>query len=546
MNQPSIRLGVVGAASRGASFQSAIESIGMLRVQAVCDTREEMLSHVQALFGAPEKYASFDDMIAHADIDAVLLGTPMPFHAPQAIAALDKGLHVLSEVTAAVSVEEARALEAACRRSSAVYMMAENYTFSRPNMTVREIVRRGLFGEVYYAEGEYLHELKALNEATPWRRIWQTGRAGVTYGTHSLGPILQWMPGQRVTQVCAAGSGSRHVDARGNSFENDSSSVMLCKTDRGGLIKIRVDMLSDRPHAMTNYSLQGTDGCYESSRAPGEANRIWLRSRDGGASRWENLEVLEAEFLPDVWRRFGDQARAAGHGGGDFLELLHFCDAVTGRAPNDLGIYQALDMTLPGLISQQSAMQNGRWLDVPDSRAWQDETPAQAQLQMLWPRDRAPSLDVPQGYRLRPLAEGDADALLQVLGRSGLASWTREDLQLQLRGVLPAGCFVAEHIASGTVVATAMARHAPDDLHPEGGEVGWVAADPSYAGHGLGRAVVAAATQRLLQAGYKRIYLKTDDFRLPALKTYLGLGFEPFFYQQGMQERWDKAMALLQ
>ena len=30
----------------------------------------------------------------------------------------------------------------------------------------------------------------------------------------------------------------------------------------------------------------------------------------------------------------------------------------------------AMDMTLPGLVSQQSIAQNGQWLDVPDSRSW--------------------------------------------------------------------------------------------------------------------------------------------------------------------------------
>ena len=129
------------------------------------------------------------------------------------------------------------------------------------------MVRQGLFGTPYYAEGEYLHELKELNEITKWRRKWQTGINGITYGTHSLGPILQWMPGDRVARVCCAGRGHHYSDPRGDIYENEDSCVMLCKMRSGGLVKIRVDMLSDRPHAMTNYQLQGTDGCYESSRA---------------------------------------------------------------------------------------------------------------------------------------------------------------------------------------------------------------------------------------------------------------------------------------
>ncbi|HEX8551533.1 MAG TPA: GNAT family N-acetyltransferase [Abditibacteriaceae bacterium] len=534
-----IRLGVVGAASRGAAFKNAIELTGSMKVQAVCDLNEAGLIKAQLDFGAPERFTLFEEMIARADIDAVLLGTPMPFHARQSIAALDKGLHVLCEVPAVVSVEEARALEAACRRSKAVYMMAENYTFTRPNMMVRELVKRGLFGETYYAEGEYLHELKQLNKQTPWRRDWQTGRAGITYGTHSLGPILQWMPGDRIVSVCVAGGGMRHRDARGELFENESSTVMLGKTAHGGLVKIRVDMLSDRPHAMTNYSLQGTNGCYESARAAGEHNRIWLRSRCAKDWDWETLEALEREFLPAAWRDFGDAAQAAGHGGGDLLELLHFCDAIIGRAPLDLGIHAALDATLPGLISQQSALQNGRWLDVPDSRAWEGEKPAQAQLQMLWPSSKTPAPTVAEGYVLRASQPSDASGIRAVLAASGLAVWTDEELESQLKNTLPRGCFVVEHLASGTIVATAQARHAPGDLHPEGGEVGWVAAHPDHSGKQLGRSVVAAATLRLQQAGYTRIFLLTDDFRLPAIKTYVALGFEPFLFEGGMKVRWE-------
>lgn len=145
-------------------------------------------------------------------------------------------------------------------------MMAEHYTYFKSNVVIRELARQGLFGNVYDGEGEYLHDLKELNEATPWRRQWQTGIAGVTYGTHSLGPILQWMPGDRVTRVCCADAGQRYGDPRGVAYAQ-TTPVLLCQTARGALIKIRVDMVSDRPHAMTNYALQSTDGCYESGRS---------------------------------------------------------------------------------------------------------------------------------------------------------------------------------------------------------------------------------------------------------------------------------------
>jgi predicted dehydrogenase len=369
-SRDKLHLGIVGACGRGASFRAACEALASVTVHAVCDVNAEKLAQARERLGAREQYTDYQEMLEKSDIDAVIIGTPMQFHVPQAIAALERGKHVLSEVTAGVSVDECRRLVSACRRSRGTYMMAENYTYIQPNVIVREMVKRGLFGTPYYAEGEYLHELKQLNEVTVWRRKWQTGVNGITYGTHSLGPILQWMPGDRVVSVCCAGSGHHHRDARQAAYENEDACVMLGRMASGGLVKIRVDMLSDRPHAMTNYALQGTDGCYESGRAKGDPGRIWLRARSKDPNTWMLLDELRDEFLPDFWKEGMERAKAAGHGGGDYFEVLDFVDAITGKRPCPIGIDEAMDMSLPGLVSQQSIQEGGRWIEVPDSRTW--------------------------------------------------------------------------------------------------------------------------------------------------------------------------------
>ncbi|MCC7146738.1 MAG: Gfo/Idh/MocA family oxidoreductase [Phycisphaeraceae bacterium] len=367
---PTLSVGIVGACGRGASFRSACQLLG-IRIAAVCDIYAEGLPKAKETLGAEEAYLDYQQMLERAKLDAVIIGTPMPLHVPQAVMALEKNIHVLSEVPVGISIDECRQLVRACKTSKALYMMAENYTYIRSNMVIREMVRQGLFGRPYYAEGEYLHELKELNEITKWRRKWQTGINGLTYPTHSLGPILQWMPGDRVVSLCCAGSGHHYKDPRGDSYENEDSCVMLCKMRSGGLVKIRLDMLSNRPHAMTNYQLQGTDGCYESSRGgPGQSHRIWLRERCPDMHTWRPLEDFYEEFTPTVWKTYLEQAKQAGHGGGDLIEMVDFLDAVTGKREADIGIHQALDMTLPGLVSQQSIAQGGAWLDVPDSREW--------------------------------------------------------------------------------------------------------------------------------------------------------------------------------
>ena len=535
----TLKLGIVGACGRGGSFRTACDALDEVTIHAVCDVNADGLPEAAERLGAAEIYTDYEQMLANSELDAVIIGTPMHFHVPQAVAALDRHLHVLGEIPAGVSVEECRELVAACCRSRGVYMMAENYTYQWHNVIIREVVRRGLFGTPYYAEGEYIHELKGLNEITRWRREWQTGINGVTYGTHSLGPILQWMPGDRVAKVCCAGSGHHYRDPRGDEYENEDSCVMLCKMAGGGLVKVRVDMLSDRPHAI-NYQLQGTDGCYESARAAGGRHRIWLRSKCKDASDWLDLDELSEEFLPEFWRPGLEAARQAGHGGGDYFEVLDFVDAALGRRPPTVGIHEAMDMTLPGLISQQSIGQGGAWVPVPDSRQWGDDA-SKPQLQMVWPQSRLdspPEVPLAAGYELRTFRPGDEEAYIRLMERAGFDGWTVERLAASMRPVLPGGFIVIVHTATGALVVTARSEHKPRDDYPFGGAIGWVAADPDHRGKGLGAAATAAATARLIQASYRNIYLLTDDWRLPAIKTYLRLGYVPRLFQPDILGRW--------
>ena len=319
--------------------------------------------------GIDARYLIYEQMLDEVKPDAVVIATPMHFHAAQAMAALGRDIHVLSEVTAVVSMDEARWLVDACARSKAVYMMAENYLYNRTNALVKNMVDAGLFGEIYYAEGEYLHELSALHhmpDGSPtWRAYWQVGVNGCTYPTHSLGPCLEWV-GERVTKVSCIGTG-RRTDPE---HAMEDTVLLLCKTDSGKLIRVRLDMLSKRPHAMTNYTLQGTKGAYESARRAGEGDWVWVEDRCQDPNQWAPLESFADDYLPEIWRDLPKQARQSGHGGGDYLVALDFVDAIQGRKQPRVGIHEAMDMTLPGLVSQQSIASGGEWCTVPDSRNW--------------------------------------------------------------------------------------------------------------------------------------------------------------------------------
>ncbi len=363
-----LRVGIVGAAGRGASYFSPFIHNPRTSLVALCDINEQGVREKAAEIGVSQVYTVYERMLDEASLDVVVIGTPMQFHAPMAIGALKRDINVLSEVTTAVSIEEAKALVAACKRSKAKYMMAENYCYIRSNVLVRHLAHAGLFGELYFGEGEYIHELKGLNEVTKWRRKWQTGINGNTYPTHSLGPVYQWMQ-QRVVSVMCAGSSHHYQDPRGDYYENEDTTTMLCRMEKGGLVAIRLDMLSNRPHNLTYYSLQGTHGCYEAARGLGDQPKVWLDSKCENVE-WIPLSNLEEEFLPEEWLHPSREALESGHWGGDYMQVQDFVRAVIEGEEPPIGIHEALDMTLPGLISQQSIVQGSVWLPVPDSREW--------------------------------------------------------------------------------------------------------------------------------------------------------------------------------
>jgi len=155
-----LRFGIIGAGNtgvgtaRGDSFIRLLRSFEEARVTAVYDISGENAQRAAAETDGAGAFTELDPFL-ESGLDAVIICSPVRFHAEQAAAALDRGLHVLSEVTAVHSLEAADSLAKAAARSSAQYMLAENYRYFDEIELVRRMAEVGRLGEIYHAEGEY-------------------------------------------------------------------------------------------------------------------------------------------------------------------------------------------------------------------------------------------------------------------------------------------------------------------------------------------------------------------------------------------------------
>ena len=166
-------------------------------------------------------------------------------------------------------------------------------------------------------------------------------------------------------------------------------------------------------------------------------------------------------------------------------------------------------------------------------------------LEMIFPTNNFSVLkqpELPSKYKLRFFREDDLKDFNNLLIKAEMGICRLEYWQ---NHILPKGFFVIEDTETSHLVATCFASHHPACRHLHAGNLGWLAVDPAHRGNNLGSVVVVSVLNRLRNAGYHRIYLETHQFRLPAIKIYLKLGWIPFIYRPEMNEQWESICSQL-
>lgn len=153
-----------------------------------------------------------------------------------------------------------------------------------------------------------------------------------------------------------------------------------------------------------------------------------------------------------------------------------------------------------------------------------------------------PDLEVPAGFVLRTFRVGD-EAGWAALMTGAIGLWDEESttrLFLGDPGVKAEG--VVFLTTGNDYVATATDKRLPE---VEVGYLHMVGVAPRQRGHGLGRCISLAAVIHMRDRGCREAILDTDDFRLPAIRTYLSLGFMPEMLETDHADRWAAISAEL-
>lgn len=427
-----VRVGFIGVGVRGGDYhvKNFLKMDGV-EVKAICDTDQQSLDKavghvVKQGFPAPEKYTGSDyaykKMLERQDIDVIIISTPWKWHAPMAIDAMESGKHALIEVPAATTIEECWQLVDTAERTQKNCMMLENVNYGRDELMSLNMVRQGLFGDLLHGEAAYIHELRwQMKEVDRKTGSWRTQRHamhnGNLYPTHGLGPVAQYMNINRgdrldyITSMSSPAMGRQQYAQRefpaGHQrnqmkYIAGDMNTSIIKTVKGRSIMVQHDTTTPRPYSRHNL-IQGTNGVFAGfpnrialENVPDKIKAIYDQEHEQALAEWTangkkgykphhqnyhswdtDMEKWYQAYDHPLWKRLGDAAKGAGHGGMDFIMTHRIISCLRNGEPLDQDVYDAAAWSSVFPLSMDSVADRSNSKTIPDFTrgAWKTGKP---------------------------------------------------------------------------------------------------------------------------------------------------------------------------
>ncbi len=337
-----IRFGIVGygVCRFGAAF--GFQDHPNVQIVAVSDLIPERRDGLMQACRCNKSYESLEVLVKDPQIEAVFVATDAPSHARHCMEVLNHGKHVMTAVPATWgSLEDAEKLLETVRRTGLKYMMAETSCYRADCWAIRQIYRAGGFGRLVYSEGEYYHHSTTPIDSF---RQWRKGSPPLWYPTHSTAYYVG-VTGKRFTSVSCVGFRGQlpAYQPEANQYQNTfTDEIALFQTSEGGASRMSM--------CKSVFGL-----VKEVGRVYGE--RGWMDETGYHGTLQELPDIARPALPPSV--------PPGGHGGSHGHLAHEFITAILEDRDPVVNIYEALAMTVPGIIAHQSALRDGETMKIP-------------------------------------------------------------------------------------------------------------------------------------------------------------------------------------
>ena len=221
-----IRVALLGSGYVQEFHARAVHEHPSAELVAVANWREQSVTALAERYAIPRVTTDWNEIVEATDVDAAVVATPNALHAPQSVALLRAGKHVIVEKPMATSVAECDEMIDASRASGAFLMVAHCWRFRDEVLAMRERVASGELGEVVKTRGYGAH-------ATWGPEGWFVdpalagGGALVDMGVHAIDTARFLLGDPTPNRVCAA------VGTRYGTYQVDDDGVLLITWSNG-------------------------------------------------------------------------------------------------------------------------------------------------------------------------------------------------------------------------------------------------------------------------------------------------------------------------
>jgi len=388
------KIGICGAGAFAASFIRLFKAHPLVDEVVLADLIPERARDKAEQFGIARTCGSLDEL-CEADVDAVAIFTQRHLHGPQARQALQAGKHVYCAVPIGQTVDEVRDIVKAVEETDLVYMTGETSYYYPCAVYCRDRYRKGDFGQVFYGEGQYHHDMAHFYQGfrrsggKDWKQV--AGIPPMYYPTHSVSMMVS-VTGAHATHVSCLGCKDSHEDGIfrvganlwDNVFSNESA---LMRMSDGGMMRVnefrRVGWRGWTGGVL--MSLYGTKGCFEQNAR----SHLWTTIEEQdltdltdlltcGTARLDTSRTdLDKRILSDFYSGVAKvhpvhrlpkefEGLPNGHLGSHQFLVDDFCRAVATNTLPPNHVWDAARYCVPGLIAHQSAEREGERMAIPD------------------------------------------------------------------------------------------------------------------------------------------------------------------------------------
>lgn len=142
------RLAIIGTGSRGMYHINHLLQIPHAEIVAICDIYQPHLDNAAKLCPKAKQYKDYNEAINAADVDGILISTPLHQHAPISIAGLKAGKHVFCEKSMARTIEQCKEMYEVYKESGKVLYIGLQRLFDPKYLKALELIQNGTIGEI--------------------------------------------------------------------------------------------------------------------------------------------------------------------------------------------------------------------------------------------------------------------------------------------------------------------------------------------------------------------------------------------------------------